>query len=218
MGNVARNWRCWAALGLALASRGAWADQILFNRSSQTVTLRVVEAKVSQGVLRVQVHLTGRTPRTATPTVVLDEVKGERKTFLSDQAGALAPREVVIAGDTPLASIPAMGIPPLGSARFIRVPVDLPRNDVNLVVFELLAVQPGPGLPVLRNLNLRVGYGLSTDFAGHATEVCFPQAIRQVDEKGAGIPPLLAFEERGPDDEHLVLIDPPKPGCGCCVM
>ena len=99
------------------------------------------------------------------------------------------------------------------------MPVALPANDANLVVFALSSVGHSGGLPVLRDLNLRVGYGLSTDILGHATEICFPQRIRQVDGKGAAIPHLLAFEERGPDDDHLVLIDPPKSGyCDCSVM
>ena len=96
MGNVAGGWRGWAAFGLALAGQAALADQVFFNHSSLPVSMRVVEVKVSKAVLRVQVHRTGKTPKTATPTVVLDEYKGERKTFVPDQAGALAPLELVV--------------------------------------------------------------------------------------------------------------------------
>ena len=203
MGKVARGWGCGVALGLVLVGQGARAHQILFNRSSRPVALRLDEVKISR-------------------TVVVDAPLGERKVFVPEPAGELAPVEVVIARETPdapAAPIPTLTIPPLGWAHFIRVPVDLPKNDASLVAFALCAVDTSRTFPELVDLNLRVVYGLSTDFAGVATEILFPRKIKQVDGKGAGIPHLLGFEGREPDADHLVIIDPPPPGgCGCAIQ
>jgi len=222
MGKVARGWGCGVALGLVLVGQGARAHQILFNRSSRPVALRLDEVKISRAVLRIQVHRTGKTPKTTAPTVVVDAPLGERKVFVPEPAGELAPVEVVIARETPdapAAPVPTLTIPPLGWAHFIRVPVDLPKNDASLVAFALCAVDTSRTFPELVDLNLRVVYGLSTDVAGVATEILFPRKIKQVDGKGAGIPHLLGFEGREPDADHLVIIDPPPPGgCGCAIQ
>jgi len=214
---IARGWKCGIGCGLALAAQGAWADQLFFNRSTRVVSLKVLEARLFGVVLRVQVHKTGKTPKTTIPTVVLEDVKGEQKTFLPDQAGLLQPGEVQIAADN-LDAVPAISIPPMGSARFFGARVDKEKRGFNLVTFSLSTPHSTQDLPELKDLNLRVAYGLEIDAGNHATETLSPRRIRQVDGKGAEIPHLLAFEERHPDDDHLTLIDPPKACCDCCVM
>ena len=74
---------------------------------------------MSKGRFILQAHKTGKTPKTATMAVVVDEVKGERKTFLGHHAALHEiPKELHLAAGMDVASMPNIILRPQESIRF----------------------------------------------------------------------------------------------------
>jgi hypothetical protein len=202
---------CW----LLLAALPLRADKLLHNLSSRMLVLKVTGQDLGAAAIKIQLHTTGRTPKTEQFNIFLDvpeESKVERKLFLNETlADRPDPKLITLTSGTEPEEVRPVKLPPGCSVSFFPVLAASPLRpgttpQVTLQVHSIDRVSRG--FPQLVPERLSLNYSFAVDAAGAVSETL----IGITQERPKEFVATLAF---GSDTDPIALVDsgPDRPCC-----
>ena len=201
---------------LLAAGWTARADQTFANLSSRTIFLQLHAQKLGSAVLRVQVHTTGKTPKIATPAIILEDPKSESKVCLNEET----PRGIILTNATSLDQVERITLFPGNSATFTVLSPPKRQDRSNHLAFLIQTRSPGIDGPDFVDEHLDINYRTSLDPKKGTVEKLSGTVIKGLETKDQPTAPRFDFDPPESRDGLMSLVDrtPGKPASSCAIQ
>ncbi|GEM_PF-5342529 len=219
---IPKGWqRGMRTLAWLLAAAPAWASGWIINLSQATLDLKVTTLSLDSCILKAQHHASGKTPKTATMTVVVESPKGETKQFLNEgPEPRVLPGEVTFTPASEEKHAPLFTLKPGESLHMFGVrPDEVKAGDRNLITFGVFS-RPFPLAREadLRPENLECTYYFGTDRAGSEETVIVGRQLKPLDAEGKPTAPSFVFQKKEAWESDVVILDAPASGPCCAIQ
>jgi hypothetical protein len=205
-----------ALLVLAAPGIAVQAEQTFHNRTGETIFLRVRRLDFGQAVVRMQLHLSGKTPAPEGLTIVREDTKAGTKQFLNPRLGDLVSTRIHVLTNT---SRPGdvgydgvLGVPDGSSVVFKVLSAEETKDQTSSINFRIeTALVTATGLtPIDEHLDFTFRTRLVP--GRDPSEDLLPAVIQPLD---GGHPHRFQFDA---GDGLLSLVIPGKSKCECAIL
>ena len=213
-------WSRLCLCALLAAGAAARADATFTNHSSSLIFLQLHTVKLNSAVLRIQVHVTGGTPKIETQAIILEGPGSETKVCLNDdQLQAPYAKGFVLTNATRLDQVQPIRLFPGNAITFTVLTPGKAEDRSNHVAFGIRTRSPRIDGPDFLDQHLDVQFRTAQDPRKGSTEKLVGVFIKALESKDAPYAHQFDFKPRESKDGLLRLVDvKPKEGGSCVTM